>query len=201
MKGRRDDGLRDNGTTDHGLRDNGSRDHGQRTTDNGTTDNGRRDNGPRECRRWGKFMRDYKKIEAWKLADDLAVRVYEITRGFPKEELYGLTSQLRRAAVSVPANIAEGSARGSKKDYLHFLYIARASLTEVQYLLHLAGRLGYAVNGEGSDSQVRRTFACLHGLIRSVEGEASKVSRIVAGLTSALCLCAAQWSGRGVSLS
>ncbi len=188
MKGLRDYGLRDNGTTDHGPR---TTDYGQRTT-------GLRTMG---LQAMGKFMRDYKKIEAWKLADDLAVRVYEITRGFPKEELYGLTSQLRRAAVSVPANIAEGSARGSKKDYLHFLYIARASLTEVQYLLHLAGRLGYAVQGEDRESQVRRTFACLHGLIRSVEGEASKVSRIVAGLMSALCLCAAQWSGRGVSLS
>jgi hypothetical protein len=68
-------------------------------------------------------MRDYMKIEAWRLADDLAVRVYEITRSFPKVERYGLTSQLRRASYSVPANIAEGSSRESKRDYLHFLYI------------------------------------------------------------------------------
>src|SRR5438045_9157048 len=69
-------------------------------------------------------MRDYTKIEAWKLADDLTVAVYECTRSFPKEEVYGLTSQLRRASYSVPANIVEGSSRESKKDYLHFLYIA-----------------------------------------------------------------------------
>ena len=60
-------------------------------------------------------MRDYKKIDAWRLADDLAVAVYERTRGFPKEERYGLTSHLRRAAYSVPANIAEGSSGESKR--------------------------------------------------------------------------------------
>ena len=88
-------------------------------------------------------MRDYTKIEAWKLADDLTVAIYERTKSFPKEELYGLTSQIRRAAYSVPANIAEGASRESKKDYLHFLYIARGSLSEAQYFIHLAQRLGY----------------------------------------------------------
>ncbi len=68
-------------------------------------------------------MRDYTKIEAWKLADDLTVAVYQATHLFPREEIYGLTSQLRRASYSVPANIVEGSSRESKKDYLHFLYI------------------------------------------------------------------------------
>src|SRR4029077_6626494 len=88
-------------------------------------------------------MRDYTKIEAWRMADDLTVAVYERTRSFPKEEMYGLTSQLRRASYSVPANIVEGSSRGSKKDYLHFLYIAPGSLSEAQYFVHLARRLGY----------------------------------------------------------
>src|SRR5436305_10633231 len=73
-------------------------------------------------------MRDYTKIEAWKLADDLTVAIYERTRLFPREEIYGLTSQLRRAAYSVPANIVEGASRESKRDYLHFLYIARGFL-------------------------------------------------------------------------
>ena len=94
-------------------------------------------------------MRDYTKIEAWKLADDLTVAVYEVTRSFPREEIYGLVSQIRRAAYSVPANIAEGSARGTQRDYLHFLYIARGSLTETQYFIHLAHRLHY-LTGSGS---------------------------------------------------
>jgi len=88
-------------------------------------------------------MRDYTKIEAWRLADDLTVAIYERTRSFPREEIYGLTSQLRRAAYSVPANIVEGTSRESKKDYLHFLYIARGSLSETQYFIHLARRLDY----------------------------------------------------------
>ena len=72
-------------------------------------------------------MRDYTKIEAWRLADDLTVAVYERTRAFPREEIYGLTAQLRRASYSVPANIVEGASHESKRDYLHFLYIARGS--------------------------------------------------------------------------
>ena len=70
-------------------------------------------------------MRAYTKIEAWRLADDLTVSVYEHARSFPKEETYGLTTQLRRAAYSVPANVVEGSFAESKKAYLYFLYVAR----------------------------------------------------------------------------
>src|SRR5439155_15218412 len=107
-------------------------------------------------------MRDYTKIQAWKLADDLTVAIYEATRLFPREEIYGLTSQVRRAAYSVPANIVEGSSRESKKDYLHFLYIARGSLSETQYFIHLAHRLGY-LNASDADAligQTKHTFAC-----------------------------------------
>lgn len=118
-------------------------------------------------------MRDYTKIDAWRLADDLAVAVYKCTRSLPREELYGLTSQLRRAASSVPANIVEGSARGTKRDYLHYLYIARASLSETQYFIHLAGRLQYLSETEATalNAQTKQTFACLHGLVTAVEHE------------------------------
>lgn len=107
------------------------------------------------------------------LADDLAVAVYQATRGFPKEELYGLTNQMRRAVVSVAANIVEGSAREGSKEYLHFLHIARGSLAETQYFLHLAKRLGYfkAAHFNELDQSARQTFACLHGLIVSVRKE------------------------------
>jgi four helix bundle protein len=126
-------------------------------------------------------MRDYTKIEAWKLADDLTVAIYERTRSFPREEIYGLTSQLRRASYSVAANIVEGSSRESKKDYLHFLYIARGSLSETQYFIHLALRLKYLESDEAErlHSQTKQAFGCLHGLIRAVEKEAGKFSKAV----------------------
>ena len=88
-------------------------------------------------------MRDYRKIEAWQLADDLAVAIYRLSNGLPREEIYGLTSQMRRSAVSVAANIVEGSARETKGDYLHFLHIARGSLAETQYFIHLTRRLEF----------------------------------------------------------
>src|SRR5664279_3077799 len=131
-------------------------------------------------------MRDYTKIDAWRLADDLTISIYASTRSFPKEEIYGLTSQLRRAAYSVPANIAEGSARESKKDYLHFLYIARGSLSEAQYFVLLAHRLGYlaTTDAEVLAAQASATFSCLHGLVRAVEKEASKLSKVIAAVSS-----------------
>ena len=136
-------------------------------------------------------MRDYTKIRAWQSADDLTVQVYEATRGFPKEELYGLTNQMRRAAYSVPANICEGSARESKKDYLHFLYIARASLAETQYFVHLSRRLGYLGDSEHEAlmAQAKSTFECLHGLVKAVENESGVIARITAHALSALALC------------
>jgi four helix bundle protein len=142
-------------------------------------------------------MRDYTKIEAWRLADDLTVSVYERTRSFPKEEIYGLTSQLRRASYSVPANIVEGASRESKKDYLHFLYIARGSLSETQYFIHLARRLSYLPEEESEmlRDQTKIAFACLHGLIRAVEKEAGKLSKVVATITSLIVIGIVRWSG------
>jgi four helix bundle protein len=139
-------------------------------------------------------MRDYTEIEAWKLADDLTVLIYQITKAFPKEELYGLTSQLRRAAASVPANIAEGSARGTNKDYLHFLFIARASLTEAHYFVHLSKRLAYVGVEQHAEleSLFRRTFACLIGLISAVEKETGKLGKTIAVITSAIVLSLAR---------
>lgn len=135
-------------------------------------------------------MRDYTKIEAWKLADDLTVAVYQATHSFPREEIYGITSQLRRAACSVPANIVEGSSRESRKDYLHFLYISRGSLSETQYFVHLSRRLGYLSDADAERliGQTRQAFACLHGLIQAVEKESGKFARMVATVTSFVVL-------------
>jgi four helix bundle protein len=142
-------------------------------------------------------MRDYTHIDAWKLTDDLTVALYEVTRSFPKEELYGLTSQLRRAAASVPTNIAEGSARESQKDYLRFLYIARGSLTEAQYLVHLAQRLGYLAAELAAKlaAEIKRAFGCLHGLIKAVEKEAGVLGRTVVAIATLLLM----WLARGSS--
>jgi four helix bundle protein len=135
-------------------------------------------------------MRDYTKIDAWRLADDLTVAIYQATKTYPREEIYGVISQLRRASYSVPANICEGSSRESKKDYLHFLYIARGSLSETQYFIHLSRRLGYLSDADAEClmRQTQETFACLHGLIRAVEKEAGKFSKMVAVVTSLLVL-------------
>jgi four helix bundle protein len=141
-------------------------------------------------------VRDYTKIKAWQLADDLTVSVYERTRSFPREEVYGLTRQLRRASYSVPANIVEGASRESKRDYLHFLYIARGSLSETQYFIHLARRLKY-LSDEDADTlheQTKFVFACLHGLIRSVEKEAGKLSKVIATVTSLFAIAFVRWS-------
>lgn len=83
-------------------------------------------------------MRNYQNLDVWKSAMILVKEVYALSRDFPKEELYGLTSQTRRAATSIPANIAEGVGRNYKKDTIQFLHIARGSLYELETLLKIA---------------------------------------------------------------
>lgn len=89
------------------------------------------------------MARDHRRLKVFQLADDLTAEVYRVTKGFPREELFGLTSQIRRAAVSVPANIVEGCSRPSQADYLRFLGLAKSSLQELGYYLYLSNKLGY----------------------------------------------------------
>ncbi len=119
------------------------------------------------------MQRDFKKVKAWQHADNLAVLAYSKTKYFPKDEVYGITSQLRRAVVSVPTNIAEGASREHKKEYLNFLYIARGSLGEIEYLLHLTNCLGYLGEDDYKNLEnIRKeTAKTLHGLINSVRSE------------------------------
>ncbi len=121
-------------------------------------------------------MRDYKKIRAFHYADQFVLAVYQSTRSFPKEELFGLTSQIRRSAVSIAANIAEGASRQHQKDHLHFLYIARGSAAEAEYLLSLASRFSYleAKKYKELELLVQETSKILYGLISSVTKEAGK---------------------------
>lgn len=85
----------------------------------------------------------YKKLIAWQKADELAYQIYLATRTFPKEEIYGITSQLRRASLSIPTNIVEGCARQGKKELKQFVNIALGSQAEVEYLLSFCLKLGY----------------------------------------------------------
>ena len=115
-------------------------------------------------------MRDYTKIKAFQIADDFAVLVYTLTKRFPKDERYGMTSQLRRAVYSIASNIAEGSARSTAKDYLHFLHIAFGSLNEAHYFIHLAKRLNYISRDTAGPyvNSIDELSRCLTGLIKAV---------------------------------
>lgn len=88
-------------------------------------------------------MKSHKDLTVYKISIDLVVAVYNLTKSFPIEEKFGLTSQVRRAAVSIPSNIAEGAARNSKKEFIRFLYISLGSLAEVETQLEIAGRLKF----------------------------------------------------------
>ena len=85
----------------------------------------------------------WQKLEVWKLADEMAYRVYKATQNFPKEEIYGITSQVRRAALSIPTNIVEGYSRKGDKELARFVSISLGSLAETKYLLYFSNRLGY----------------------------------------------------------
>lgn len=115
-------------------------------------------------------MRDHAKLRAFELADELALAVYEATRDFPKDEQFGLTSQMRRAAVSCASNIVEGCARNSESDYLRFLDMAYGSVREVEYQASLAHRLGYLAADAYASLHDRcvESSKVLSGLIRSL---------------------------------
>ncbi|MEZ6100774.1 MAG: four helix bundle protein [Pirellulaceae bacterium] len=115
-------------------------------------------------------MRDHRKLRAFELADQLALAVYQTTKTFPKDEMFGMTSQIRRAAVSVPSNIVEGCARNSDADFLRFLDMAFGSGRQLEYQMSLATRLGYINKTESQqlDSIVNELMKVLSGLIKSL---------------------------------
>ena len=113
-------------------------------------------------------MRDHTKLRAFELADEVALLTYKFTVAFPREEQFGLTSQMRRAAVSVPSNIVEGCARDKTADYLRFLDIAFGSLRELDYQTSLATRLGFMPAETELHSRLTEASKVLAALIRSL---------------------------------
>jgi four helix bundle protein len=96
-------------------------------------------------------MITHKDLDIWKLGIELVEEVYKTTVAFPKEEIYGLTNQMRRASVSIPSNISEGEARGSKKEFVKLLYIALGSLAELETQTIISEKLGYLKNHQVMD--------------------------------------------------
>ena len=115
-----------------------------------------------------KTVSTHKDLDVWKKSMDLAAQVYSLTARFPKEELYGLTSQIRRSAVSIPSNIAEGAARHSRKEFIQFLHIASGSVAELETQLLLAIRMGFTP-GDSIISHVEEVRKLLLGLLRSLK--------------------------------
>ena len=115
-------------------------------------------------------VKDYRDLTVWQKAMDLVETIYHTTAAFPKEETYGLTSQIRRAAVSIPSNIAEGNGRNTTRDYLHFLGMAYGSVEEVETQVLIAERLRY-VDSSHSSSLVQMT---------------TEIARLISGLMNSL---------------
>ncbi|CAD5265012.1 MULTISPECIES: four helix bundle protein [Halomonadaceae] len=114
-------------------------------------------------------MRKHQQLRVWQEAMDLVVAIYSMTSSFPSVERYGLASQMQRAAVSVPSNIAEGAARGSKPDFLRFLHIARGSLSELETQCQIAQRLGYMDDISALELAINSVFSQLGGLIKHLK--------------------------------
>ena len=115
-------------------------------------------------------MRPHQKLDAWSKSVDLVVEVYKATESFPKEERYGLTSQIRRAGISIPANIAEGAGRYSQKEFAHFLSNAQGSASELETELIIAHRLGYLSEALFSKliTELQRIGRLITGLTRRI---------------------------------
>lgn len=120
-----------------------------------------------------KKIQSHRDLSVWQLGMEITEHIYHLTRDFPADERFGLISQLRRAAVSVPANIAEGNARSSTKQYLHYLSIAVGSLAEIDTFLDLAVRLAYGqpVSIQRLTSLIGEERRMLRGLQRSLRAK------------------------------
>ena len=121
----------------------------------------------------------FRDLLVWQRAIDLTTEIYRLTEEFPKSELYGLSSQVRRAAVSVPSNIAEGSGRGTKREFRQFLLMARGSLCEVHTQLIIAGNLGFAERGrlQCTESIANEVGRMLNRLLQSMSVDTQQTGK------------------------
>ncbi|MCL4470392.1 MAG: four helix bundle protein [Gammaproteobacteria bacterium] len=117
----------------------------------------------------GEYQRPHYNLEAWKESISLVKAVYQVSQSFPKEEIYGLTSQMRRAAVSVPSNLAEGAARTGQREFAQFISIARGSLSELETQLLIAVELDYL-------AQAHTIFPLLDRVSRLITGLHKKIT-------------------------
>ena len=114
-------------------------------------------------------MRDHRKLKVFEMSDALVVRVYRMTKDLPIEERFGLQSQMRRAALSVPTNIVEGATRRSQRDYVRFLEIARSSASEVRYLIDIGSGLELLSDTKEIADDYDHLLRALGGLIRTMD--------------------------------
>jgi four helix bundle protein len=115
------------------------------------------------------MIRTHKDLDVWKKSIGFVTDIYKETEKFPKSELYGLTSQVRRAAISIPSNIAEGATRKSKTEFKQFLYIALSSASEVETQLIIAKNLQFLKENEGLLNDLSCISKMIQGLIKSIE--------------------------------
>jgi len=116
-------------------------------------------------------MKTHKDLDVWKTGIDFVTNIYRVTSNFPKEELYGITSQIRRASISIPSNIAEGAAPNHSKEFKQFLYIALSSAAELNTHLIISGNLNFLNAGEAKNliSELDTISRMLQGLIKSLD--------------------------------
>lgn len=114
-------------------------------------------------------MKSHRDLDVWKRGVDFAVDIYKLTASFPAEEKYALSSQLKRAAVSIVSNIAEGAARQSEKEFIQFLHIAMGSAAETETQLMIAARLGLIDNNDNLFSELEAIQKMLMGLVKYVK--------------------------------
>lgn len=119
-------------------------------------------------------MKWHHDLDAWKRAIELVANIYKVTDGFPKHEIYGLSQQMRRSAVSIPSNMAEGAGRKSAKEFLHFLSISQGSMAELETQLIIAEKLGYCSGVEATVQELDEISKMTNGLYKAIQAKQKK---------------------------